>query len=112
LFASAQSLSQEIIARRQRRQALEQCPEIKTSATHHYRQTSARRYPGDHLTRRAGIIAGGETCLGVQDVQKMMRHATAFSGGCLGRADIEAAVELEGVAIDDFTRENFGGAQC
>jgi hypothetical protein len=41
----------------------------------------------------------------------MVRYATAGSGGRLGRADVEAAVKLEGIAIDDFTRKDFGDAQ-
>jgi hypothetical protein len=28
------------------------------------------------------------------------------------RADIEAPVELEGIAIDDFTREGLGNLKC
>jgi hypothetical protein len=41
----------------------------------------------------------------------MVRYATARGGGRLGRADVEAAVKLEGVAIDDFTRKHIGDAQ-
>ena len=67
---------------------------------------------GDLFTGRASIIAGGETRLGVQHVKQMVGYAAAGGDGRLGRADIEAAVELEGIAIDDFTRKGFGDAQC
>ena len=47
----------------------------------------------------------------VEHVKQMVGYAAAGGGRRFGRADIEAAVQLEGVAIDDFTVEDFGDAQ-
>jgi hypothetical protein len=40
-----------------------------------------------------------------------VRYATAGGGGCLSGADIEPAVELEGIAIDDFTGKDVRDTQ-
>jgi hypothetical protein len=39
-----------------------------------------------------------------------VRYAAPGGGERFSRPDIETAVELEGVAIDDFTRKNFRDA--
>jgi hypothetical protein len=38
-------------------------------------------------------------------------YSGAGAGGRLGRADIEAPLELERIAIDDFTRKGRGELQ-
>jgi hypothetical protein len=38
----------------------------------------------------------------------MVGYAAAGISRRFGRANVEAPVELEGIAIDDFTREGFG----
>ena len=42
----------------------------------------------------------------------MVGYAVASRRRRFGRADIETAVELEGIAIDDFTREGLGNLKC
>ena len=47
--------------------------------------------------------------VGVDDVDKMMRHGSLFLGRRLGRADIHAAIHLIGIGIDDLrTLATFG----
>jgi hypothetical protein len=40
-----------------------------------------------------------------------VRYAAAIGGGRFRRADIEATIELESIAIDDFTRKGCGDVQ-
>jgi hypothetical protein len=40
--------------------------------------------------------------MGGEDIKEMMRDAGPLSGGSFRGADVEAAVDLKGIAIDDF----------
>jgi hypothetical protein len=42
----------------------------------------------------------------------MMRNTTALREGQFGSADIEVAIDLQGVAVDDFSVEPFGKQKC
>jgi tetratricopeptide (TPR) repeat protein len=48
---------------------------------------------------------------GVEDVDKVMGDAGAFGGGQFGGADVQPAVELERIAVDDFAAEGRGEAE-
>ena len=111
LLPRGQPLSQGFVAARQCRQSVQESPKIESGTAHDHRQASPGGDSGDHLAGRASVIARGETRLGVQHVKQMVGYAAARGGRRFGRADIEAAVQLEGIAIDDFTREGFGDAQ-
>ena len=69
---------------------------------------SPRRDSEDYLLGSTSIIACRETHWGVQRVYQMVGYAAAGISRRFGRANVEAPVELEGIAIDDFTREGFG----
>ena len=56
----------------------------------------------------AGEVGGGEGFLGATNVEEMMGRGEAFGEGEFGGADVEAAEELKGVAIDDFAVEVAG----
>ena len=49
--------------------------------------------------------------VGFEDVEQMVGYAPTSGSGKLGRADVETAIELERVAIDDFTAELFSDGQ-
>ena len=42
----------------------------------------------------------------------MMRHACADFRRRLGAADVESAIELNGIEVDDFAARSFGQAEC
>jgi len=48
--------------------------------------------------------------IGVEDVEQVVGDESAFGGAGFGGQDVESAVELEGVGIDDFTADVAG--QC
>ena len=84
------------------REAVQQGAQIKSGASHHHWQAAA---PGDFcngLAGDAGVLTCGVTVRGIQHVQQVMRYPPALRFGRLGGADVEAAIELEGIAIDDL----------
>jgi len=60
---------------------------------------------GEQWPRAAGKFAGGEDFLGLQEVEQMVRNTAALRDRQLGRADVEAPVELQRVTIYDFSRK-------
>src|ERR1041385_4789916 len=100
LFPLLEALPQRLIAARQGRQTVQEPPKIKPCPADHHRQPSARGNVGDHLAGLTGILPSRVTLLGVEHVEQMMGYSAALRERRLGRTDIEAAIELEGVAID------------
>ena len=103
LFPPAELLSQQFIAWWQRGKALKERSKIKPGPAGHDRKTSAGGDPRDYFPSCARIITSRETVLCIRYVKEMVGYGAAGGSRRLGRADIEAAIQLEGVAIDDFT---------
>ena len=51
---------------------------------------------------------GAEAFGGIDDIDQVVVHAPAFAGGRFRGADVEAAVDLPGVAADDLGAERLG----
>ena len=52
-----------------------------------------------------GVFARGEDFVRVEDVDKVMGNATPFGERGFGRPDVEMAIDLQRIAVDDFTME-------
>ncbi len=59
----------------------------------------------------AAIGSGGVRLVWIGYVDEMMRGLSAFGGGWLGGAEVQAAVDGYGVAGNDFALEGFGEAE-
>lgn len=107
-LASFEPGPQRLVARREGREAVEQCPQVEPSSAHHDRQFSTASNLRDRGPGEARIITGGVNLFRLQDVEQMMRDAVAFGGRGFGRADVETAVELERVAVHQLARVELG----
>ena len=57
---------------------------------------------GEGFAGETAPIAGGKGLIGVDDVEPVMRDEGALVGGGLGGANLEVAVDGDGVAADDL----------
>ena len=74
--------------------------------------TMGRRSAGgdaaDGFAGEAAVVAGGEGLVGRGDVEQVVRDAGALVGRGLGGADLQAAVDGDGIAGDDLAGELLG----
>ena len=66
---------------------------------------------GDGGAGAAGEFAGGVALGGVEDVEEVVGDALAVLFGGFGGAEVEAAVGLEGVGVDDLAAAGLGEGQ-
>ena len=66
----------------------------------------------DRFPRQACVFAGGAEFVRVENIDQVMGNSAALGQGQLGGADIEMAIHLQGVAVDDFAIELFGDQKC
>lgn len=104
-FDAGKSGAEDEVSGRPLKKAVEQRTEVKSRTAADDGQASA----GGNLTkqrpRAAGKVAGREDFVGLQEVEQVVRNAAAFGDGQLGRADVEAPVELQRIKIYDFATE-------
>jgi hypothetical protein len=110
-LACAQAVAQRLIAYRSFKEAFEQGAQVEAGASGENRKPAAAGYFRDGGTRQARVFAGGEELVRIQDIDQMMRNITALGEGQLGSADIEVAIDLQRVAIDDFSVELLGNEE-
>ena len=56
----------------------------------------------------AAVIAGGKRLVGIGDVDEVMRDAGSLFGRGFGSAEIHAAIDGDGIAVDNFSAEALG----
>ena len=86
-------------------EAAEEGAEIKAGASAEDGETAAGRYFREKGFDVAGEVGGGEGFVSTTDIEEMMGGREAVGEGEFGGADIEAAEELEGVAVNDLAVE-------
>jgi hypothetical protein len=59
----------------------------------------------ESLTSEAAVIACGTEVVGGQNINEVVRSEGAFGEGGLGGAEFHAAIDGDGIAIDDFAVE-------
>ena len=107
---AAQSRADLLVAPRHFRKPGEERAQIKERAADEDRPPPA---PGDLLARQrreARVVGGVELLVRVDDVEEMVRHALAIRRRRLRAADVEVAVDLDGVVVDDLAMERLGQA--
>ncbi len=101
----AQASPDRFVARRHLRQAGQEGSQVEERSTH---QDGPLPAPGDVAEDRARPrreIGSVELLLRVDDVDEVMRYACPLFRVRLGAADVEAAVDLDGIEIDDLSTQ-------
>jgi len=111
MLSGSQAIAQGLVARGSRKKTVHKGTEIKTGSTGQDRDMPAMGDFGKHATGQAGVFAGAEYLVGIENIDQVMGNATAVLGWELGGADIEIAVNLQGIAVYDFTGEFFREGQ-
>ena len=93
------------------RKAIEKSPEIESRTADNHRQAAAAGDFLHNIPSNPGVLACGVTVGWVEHVQQMVRDTAALRQRCFGGADVEAAIKLEGIAIDDLARKFFANPQ-
>ena len=102
LFAQHQPRAHRGIAFRQVGEAIQQGSQVEAGPANNYRQMTVGRNLMEDGTRDAGVLTCGVTVRRVEHVQQMVRYSRGVRTGRFGRADMEPAIQLEGIAIDDL----------
>ncbi len=89
-------------------QTVEQGADIEPGAAADDRQASADGDFGDEGAGAAGKFTGGEDFVGLQEVEEVVGDTLAFARGDFGGADIQALIELQRIAVNDFALEGMG----
>ena len=87
------------------KQAVQKGAQVEPCPAGHDRHPAPCRDIGDDSPGRARIIAGCVVLVWIQDFDEVVWDAPALLHRCLGRADVHVPVQLDGVAVDDFTME-------
>lgn len=90
------------------RKAVEQRAQIKASTPRNDRKSLPATDFGENLPGAAGVLAGRQLAIDASDINEVMRDAASRRQGKLGRPDIQPSIELNGIAIEDFSLERFG----
>jgi hypothetical protein len=92
-------------------QPARQRAEVKAGSAGENRQTPAAVDVADRRGGVARVLRGGVVVCGIGDVDQVMRDAAPVGGRNLVGADVEAAVDRRGIAVDDLAVEPFGDRQ-
>ena len=65
-----------------------------------------------HLRRRPGKVSGSENLMRFDNIKQVMPNAAAFFQPELARADVETAVHLDRIKIQDLAVQVFGESKC
>ena len=89
-------------------QAFEQRAQIESRARREDRQLAPRAHVFEHFDRAPAIFACGENFLRLDEIHQMMRDAALLRDRNLRGADVEMAIDLRGIAYQNFAAEPFG----
>src|SRR5258708_23582693 len=104
----AQALAQFLRAQRQIGEAFEQRPQIKPSANRENRQTRACPQIIQNFECAFAIAACGRLLSRIENVEQMMWNTRAFGQRRLRGANIKTAIQLSGIASNNFAAKFFG----
>ncbi len=99
------------IGRRSGKQPAREGAEVEAGAADEDRQPAAPVDVADGRRRVAREPRGGVLVGGIDDVDEVVRDAAPLGDRHLVGADVEAAVDGRGVAVDDLAAEALGGGQ-
>ena len=107
----AQSRTQAVIALRSGREPFQQSTQVKTRAADKYRKRAALPDLLEHRPGEARVSPRRQLFCWRDYIYKMMRNPAPFALGKLGRANIESAMNLHRVEVDDFAAQLAGQRQ-
>ena len=76
--------------------------QVQPSAADEQHRTLARLDIGDRLQRQLAVTGAVERLIGIDDVEQVMRHPGPLRRRRLGAADVEIAIHLARVGVDDL----------
>ena len=94
--------AQDLRAARAREQPPPQRAQIEPGAARDDRKPAAVDDRRDGRGGKLDVISSGELRVGIDDVEKMVRHASTSLEGQLRGPDVETSVDLERIAADHF----------
>src|SRR5262249_16779564 len=104
-LARLQAYAKGFITARQFGQSIQESTQVESRAAHDHRQIAPRGYFRDNPTGQPSVFTSRVTLGRVQHVQQMVTNTYASSGRSFGGTDVEAAIKLERIAVDDLARE-------
>lgn len=104
-LAAIQLLAQRFIPWRTGKQTVEQPTHIKSGSPADDRETASIPDLAKTRAGAAGVFAGAEDFIGIGDIQQMMRNAAPGFRRHLCRTDVQTAIHLLGVTVDDLAVE-------
>jgi len=102
LGAAFQPFAYRRISGRALRQPNQQSTQIQPGTAYKYWDASARGNLSQSDSRQSRKVAGGEMLPGRNYIDQMMRNTLPFRDRSLRGPDVEAAVDLQGIVIDDL----------
>ena len=111
-LARRQAVAQRLVADRALEEAFEQRAQVEARASGENRKPAAGGDFRDGGARQAGVFAGGEELVGIQDIDQVMGNTATLGQRQFGSADIKVAIHLERVAVDNFSVELFRKQKC
>lgn len=90
---------------RELRQTAQQCPEIEIRSANDDRNIATTANRRDHAVGHRDPACDVEMLIGIELIVKMVRDGVAQRPIRFCAADVEAAVDLDRVRVDDLTRE-------
>ena len=107
LGAVAQAAAQVFVALRAGEEAIGERAQVEAGSSRYDGEAAATGDVAQGGAGQAAVIAGGEGLVGIGDIDEMMRQASALLVSGLGGSQVNAAVDGNRVATDDFGVELF-----
>ncbi len=89
-------------------QPFQRRPQVESRAADHHRRLSPSRDLLQCRARQPRVVAGAGFLMPIEDVDQVMGDAASFAGGRLRRTDVEAAIKLDRVVVDDLAAQTLG----
>ena len=87
------------------RKSFQQRADVQTGANGENRESRAAAKIGEDSQSELPIASGGCGFLWIENVNQVVRHSAALRRGWFGSADVEASIELRGIAGSYFSAE-------
>ncbi len=89
-------------------ESFEQRAKVQAGSGGEYRQNFTVAQIAKNFQGAAAVITGSKNFSGLDEINQVVRDAVLFGRRNLSRADIEMAIDLRGIADQDFAAEFFG----